>query len=186
MKPNISAGSSLHTCITVSNLLKQIYFLFVLFLKVDFRRLTTLNHLFRMLQPWNQLVLSGVIVFVSLHLRPVQCLLDTAHVSIHLERLFHFHLLIQHVLVPLLLSPLVVRQLRLKLPILLSLYPCLIHIEIIVIIELSQLCVFLLLYLQLLVIELLGLFFLSRNEVFLIVIPFLRFNNIPALFLLHI
>ena len=75
----------------------------------------------RVLDSRHQRKLSVVIIFVSYQIILIESFLHRCHITIELELIFDFHLLVQHVFIPLLLHFFVIRQIVFKLPGLLSL-----------------------------------------------------------------
>ena len=96
--------------------------------------------------------LSRIIIFISLQIVLIHGFFNTRHISIHLELLSHFKLLIKHIFISLLHLLFIVLQMIFHLPILLGLYFRLLLIESWWIIQSFQIISFLKLHLKLLII----------------------------------
>jgi len=128
-------------------------------------------------------ILSSIIIFISLEIIFVKCFLNTRHVTIHLELVSNFHLLIEHFLIAILHLFSVNSELILNIPILFGLYLRLIAIKSSWIIHFLQIITFLKLHFKLLVIKFTCLLFLSFNKILLPIIPIFNISKVFLFFL---
>jgi hypothetical protein len=105
----------------------------------------------------NETILSIVVVFVGLQIVPVHGLLNTSHVAVHLKLVVDLQLLVEHVLILLLIYFLGHFFIAVNLSVVGRLQPCLVLVELVGIVQATDVLLLFLLHLELVVVQLLGL-----------------------------